>query len=390
MLYYGVNSSFCTSINNSMAVKNAAMSKIIQYASPDIIAVNEMGPQEYHHDFLLANSLDIAWPGRYLRAGFSNINASDLVNDLYYDHSKLVLKDRYGIYSAVRDADAYLFYLKPVAEDTDTIFLMHVVTHLKAGSTASDQQSRSVQSADIMAWLSNHNYRGNLILSGDFNMKSSYEQAWYNFTQYPEASVRLFDPPDASGQWSDNWSYRMLHSQSSRTSTSGCGSGGGLDDRFDVILLNSNLMQGTSGLMYVSDSYLTIGQDGIRLNESVTNPANLQVPDSIAFALEEVSDHLPVMLKLVTQDATGIDAGQANFSHITAITGGNGTLGLRSNRPTPPFYAYLTGMDGRIHWQGSLDTSSQGVVWIPATFPTGIYVIRIQGAEPLRMKVVVF
>jgi hypothetical protein len=134
----------------------------------------------------------------------------------------------------------------------------------------------------------------------------------------------------------------MLHSQSSRTSTSGCGSGGGLDDRFDVILLNSNLMQGTSGLMYVSDSYLTIGQDGIRLNESVTNPANLQVPDSIAFALEEVSDHLPVMLKLVTQDATGIDAGQASFSHITAITGGNGTLGLRSNRPTPPFYAYLT------------------------------------------------
>ncbi|MEM9023042.1 MAG: T9SS type A sorting domain-containing protein, partial [Bacteroidota bacterium] len=43
-------------------------------------------------------------------------------------------------------------------------------------------------------------------------------------------------------------------------------------------------------------SYRALGQDGQRLNGTITSPTNTQVPSAVSQALFDVSDHLPVML----------------------------------------------------------------------------------------------
>jgi hypothetical protein len=374
LLNYGNITSYCTSNNNNIEEKNAALRTIIAHTSPDVFTVNEISDLTYYHDLLLDSVLEVEFPGRYARAGFSNANGSGIVNDLYFDQQKVMLKQAFGVYCDVRDADAYMLGLLPEVPGDDTLELMCIVTHLKAGSGTSDEQDRAAMASDILNWLTNSGYTGNMLLMGDFNLKSSYEPAWYNLTQFPNAAVRFYDPVNAPGNWNSNAQFKLLHSQSTHTSSNGCAAGGGLDDRFDFIISSLPLLQGTNGVQYVDGSYDVVGQDGQRLNGSVTSPGNVEVSQEVAAALYDASDHLPVMVKLRYGPGTPVSGPVEGAYWIENPARDH--IVLRSTRPFPEAALELYTTDGRSQWQGRIPTGDN-LYSLPPSLKSGTYLLRI-------------
>lgn len=346
LLNYGVTTGFCNNNNNNIDVKNAALQKIIAYASPDIFTVNEISGDVAVHEMLLDSVLEKVFPGRYARAGFSNLNNSYIVNELYYDVSKILLLEANGIFCDVRDADAYSLGILPQSVTDDTSYLRCFVTHLKAGSGSGDQQDRAAMVSDILNYLSNQGYTGNNLILGDFNLKKSSETAWYNLTQFPNAAVRFYDPVNAAGSWTSNTTYAWLHSQSTHSNNNGCAASGGMDDRFDFIMSSLALMNGIEGLQYAAGSYRTIGQDGDRYNASVINPPNNDVPADVAEALYDMSDHLPIMVGLEYGSETGLS--ELAVGSFWTLMPAREHITLFSNLPFQKSSASIYTLDGRL------------------------------------------
>jgi hypothetical protein len=133
---------------------------------------------------------------------------------------------------------------------------------------------------------------------GDFNLYSGSEAAYQTITNYANIDMRFLDPVSQNGSWHNNSAFAEIHTQSTNTSSNGCASSGGMDDRFDFILISDEVRFGTRSVRYVTDSYQAFGQDGNRFNGSIINPANTAVSEEIATALHQMSDHLPVVLDL--------------------------------------------------------------------------------------------
>jgi len=141
---------------------------------------------------------------------------------------------------------------------------------------------------------------------GDFNVYSSSEGAYQQFTNHANQNIRFYDFINKYGVWSDNAYFAPYHTQSTHT-TSDCFSGGGLDDRFDFILGNINTITGQKGFKYVNDSYTTLGQDGQHFNKGLLDaPINTSAPMDVLEALYGNSDHLPVLAKFIIDHSQSI------------------------------------------------------------------------------------
>jgi hypothetical protein len=66
-----------------------------------------------------------------------------------------------------------------------------------------------------------------------------------------------------------------------------------MDDRFDQILTSYALHDG-EGLDYIGGSYISYGNDGYHFNTAINSGTNYAVGATIANALHEAADHLPV------------------------------------------------------------------------------------------------
>ncbi|MGB6864619.1 MAG: hypothetical protein WBE11_02935, partial [Candidatus Aminicenantaceae bacterium] len=111
-----------------------------------------------------------------------------------------------------------------------------------------------------------------------------------------------------SGKWYNRTNFKHTHTESTRKTKFGGGSSGGLDDRYDMILGSYRLDQ-SSGLTYMPGSCVVIGNDGIHLNKAINDPGNIIVSLDIADALYKASDHLPVIIDLVSmKDAAEEDS----------------------------------------------------------------------------------
>ena len=103
----------------------------------------------------------------------------------------------------------------------------------------------------------------------------------------------LMDPISTPGNWHNSSSYSLVHTQSTRSSNeSDGGASGGMDDRFDQLLISS-------GFDYIEDSYTSFGNDGNHFNSSINSGNNSAVSNSMANALYNASDHLPVYMDII-------------------------------------------------------------------------------------------
>jgi len=313
LLYYDRNTGWCNATNNNVDSKDGYLRDITGYYKPDIFTVNEMNGSVTSVQRLLDNVFVSNGQSYFKRANFAG---SYLVNMLYYNSNKLGLKSQQYITTSPRITDVYqLYYKSEGLLRGDTTYLTCIVTHLKAGNTSSDQQDRATAAQQIMSFIENRNIRGNILIMGDMNVYYSSESAFQTLVTETQSGVRFFDPINKIGNWNNNPTYAQYHTQSTHTSNdNSCPSGGGMDDRFDFILATKPIMEGALGLQYVTNSYWAFGQDGNRFNQSLINPPNYSLPYQVINSLYNMSDHLPVVLKLYVD---------TDFSSVSAVTAVN-------------------------------------------------------------------
>jgi endonuclease/exonuclease/phosphatase family metal-dependent hydrolase len=308
LLNYRNTTNQCTSTTNDPEEKDKSLATIIAATQPDIFTINEMGANWLNPSKLLKNALNKGNGIVYDQAEFSNNSFSDLTNMLFFNSALLsyegqesISKDA-GNQDLVRVIDVYRLYLKDAEALTkgDTLFFNVVVAHLKAGSASADKDQRAAMTAALMDFLKNKRPGENYLMCGDFNIQSSSEECYQNLTVKPETSVRFYDPVDAAGSWNEKSIYANLHTQSTRVSSTsgGCFSGGGLDDRFDFILIGKELKDYAFKAKYIEGSYKALGQDSRRFNSTINSPINTSVSSAVSQALYDLSDHLPVILEL--------------------------------------------------------------------------------------------
>jgi hypothetical protein len=307
LLYYGEYFSNCTASNNNPDNKDANLRTILPHDLPDIFVVNEISRSAYFQERIIDSVLHKITDRVYARAVSYNLADQNIVNMMYYNMNKLALHSQVVMQTITRDIDLYkLYYLSPDLSEGDTAFIHCIAAHLKAGSSAGDQQTRRNQINNVMAWLQYNSQPHNFLFMGDFNVQSVEEESMQALFYGPNHQFRFYDPVDQLGEWNNNPNFAMYHTQSTHTS-GGCHSSGGLDDRFDFILASADIMQGNKKVSYVEGSYRTLGQDGLHFNTSLLgSPYNASAPFEVIEALYHNSDHLPVLLSLAIDQSPAV------------------------------------------------------------------------------------
>jgi len=266
--------------------------KVLEQLQPDILVVQEMVNQ-FGLDQFLNNILNHSFPDTYGAAPFFDSTYSD--NALFYKKSVIRIISHQQITTALRDISEY--YLEILeGPEKGTKFRIYSV-HLKAGSSPSDKEKRDEEAKILRDFLNGLPKNSLFLVCGTFYMQSSKENAFKILTgRQKDNDGRTKDPLGTKGKWPKR-KHRLIQTQSTRTSNFGGGYGGGLDDRFDLILTSYGFKR-SEELAYVADSYVAYGNDGKHFNKAVNDGKNKSVSNDIADALYEASDHLPVIIEL--------------------------------------------------------------------------------------------
>lgn len=391
LLNYG-NTGLCPS--PTLANKDTYFSTVFEHVLPDVMCVNEMAASLTYADRILANVCNKNGRSNYKKTTFSNTTGSNIVNMLFYNSDILGYISHDSINSIVRNIDIYKLYYKApnLAATQDTVFVEFILAHLKAGSASADAADRTSMTNSLMSYLNTRNKSENTIFIGDFNLYNSSEQAFQNLINYSNAKIRFKDPVNQIGAWSSNTSYKNYHTQSTQLTVNGtCHSSGGTDDRFDFIMASEYIMGDSANVKYVPGSYITVGNDGLRYNQTATSPANTQVSATVASALYNFSDHYPVTLKLKLTPTT--NSAVKGFTpdattRISFVNPAAGVLHLNAANCTLNF-SLLDIRGNEVKHIAMLDLSKGQDIDI-STLPQGIYTLVFENENKLyRAKLVI-
>jgi endonuclease/exonuclease/phosphatase family metal-dependent hydrolase len=289
LLYYGKNVYDCDQTTNNIDHKNTQLQTILAYTQPDIFCVNEMDNSSSDVNYLMNNVLNIGGVDYWEHA---NVSGSYSINMIYYNSDIFTLNSQESITANPRQTNAY--NLTHIASSTDFTV---IVAHLKAGSDSDDETDKANATQNVMDYIEN-NGAGNYIFMGDLNLYSSSSQAFQNLINPSNATLSFYDPADQIGDWSNNSYYSNVHTQSTHTSGT-CFVTGGMDDRFDFILMSEDIKDGNNEIKFLDNSYETIGQDGNHYNDAINAGTNNSAPTNVIDALYEMSDHLPVSMEMI-------------------------------------------------------------------------------------------
>jgi endonuclease/exonuclease/phosphatase family metal-dependent hydrolase len=299
LFYTEQGSGSCNSTTNNLNTKDAALRTIIDYVEPDVFVVNEIGSNVSYADRIVNNVLNANGRQGYQHGPLTNYSGGIIANMLFYNSAKLAFHSHFALNTVNRDINGYkMYYITPNLAHGDTVFTTFILMHLKAGTGSDNEQKRLSQVTRLMNYLESTGLYGNICLSGDFNVYGASEDAYQQLIHYSNTLYKFYDPIDEEGEWNNSSRYRSVHTQSTHSDDNGCASPGGLDDRFDFILVSSPVYYGSRKVSYVDGSYKALGNDGNHFNKSINYSTNQAVPSSVANALYNMSDHLPVVMDL--------------------------------------------------------------------------------------------
>lgn len=341
--------------------------KIVQYVQPDLLVVNELSSEE-GAELILNRALNQWGIAYYNRADFTD--GPDTDNMLFYNTTKLGLASQYEIETELRLINEYILYTKPIVNDT--IFLSVYSAHLKASQGQTEENLRLAEVTAFKDHLAEKNEIHNVIFGGDLNLYSSNERAYDAIISLHD--ILLFDPIFSPGSWHNNDTYAPIHTQSTRTYQFGGGSSGGMDDRFDMIFVSEDILNGSSRLNYIDESYHALGQDGNRFNLSLITPDNFSAPDSVISALYYMSDHLPVIMSVEVLDSASATHQQALVLEVDYQII-NHTVHFSDLNDTVNFKIYDI-MGRVVYSQESLNGNQS--IYLPETVRNGIYIFRFE------------
>jgi len=282
--------------------KNQDFKLILSGINPDIVAVQEIQSQSaviLFRDSVLGTQYNYA----NYSIGFSNDNA------LFYKDSLFSIISVDFLPTSPRYIISYKLYHN-FTLDTLVVYS----AHFKAGNTSDDRANRENEAAIFRIFSDLLPANSNFMLIGDLNLYSATEPAYERLLNQNTHGYVL-DPINRYGNWHVNSGFADIHTQSTRTAQlPDGGSNGGLDDRFDFILI-SEALNDSGGIEYINDTYLAYGNDGLHFNQQLINPP-YPISLEIAFALHDVSDHLPVYAEFdfgIVSDVEVIEADEMNF-----------------------------------------------------------------------------
>ena len=363
---------------NQPAYKDPRLSTILQHIDPDILGVNEVFSDSTLLDRLRDSVLGPDWK----RGSFYNTAGQTQVSALFWRSSLFTLRSTTLITAQTRDIVAYqLRYNDTVTVPHDTAFLTCIVAHLKAGTSSAEDATRAGETAQIAEWLY-ANKPASYIMQGDLNVYDSDDSAYQLLTNHPTYGAILRDPINRPGDWHDDSGFADIHTQSPRQTTIGDGGvGGGLDDRFDQILVNDGMMQDTAAVRVLPATYRAVGQDGLHPNASLTSPPeNNAAPANVIQALYEMSDHLPVAVDIVVQitpvTATTV-AAIAGLQSITVSNPAHGALLLHGVSAGQQLRITVYDPAGRCLLQSAAVAGGRGDYTSAAQGITGLHLVEI-------------
>jgi hypothetical protein len=277
------------------------LQEILTEYGPDIFMVCELESQS-GGDLILNTSLnsngDLYEQAPYIPNQSSGANLQQM---LFYRGDKFDLELTEVILTDVRDINHYRLKLNTVDQGSDPIFIELYVAHLKSSQGSSNVAERLDMVTDFTSTLDQLDPNSYVLFAGDFNVYTATEPAYQELFN-PDNAIVFADPIDTPGAWNNNISFQGVHTQSTRISSGGfgAGAGGGLDDRFDFIMVSENMMTDPT-MRYIPDTYQSYGNNGNCYNNDINDSDCDGVFDQdIRNLLYNMSDHLPVVMSLET------------------------------------------------------------------------------------------
>ncbi len=269
---------------------------------PDLFMVCEL-VTENGADLILNTSLQNQ-ADTFARAAFTPdiSNPSDALQTMvFYNKRKLTLVSQQKLPTVYRDITHYSFELNVTGNEP--VHLEVFVAHLKSSTGTANQQTRLQMVEVVTQALEELTQPDTYVLfSGDFNFYRSTEPGYQKIIS-PDNAIRLLDPLNAPGNWQNNAAFSHLHTQSTRVSNAGFGGGvnagasGGLDDRFDFIMMSENFTT-SPRFTYIEGTYKAYGNNGNCLDKDVKDPdCTGEFSQTLRNNLYNMSDHLPVVMQ---------------------------------------------------------------------------------------------
>jgi exonuclease III len=274
---------------------------IIDEYEPDIFMVCEL-ESEAGANIILNSSLNDEG-NNYAMAPFEPSQSGDPDHQqlLFYRKAMFSLESSEVIPTVVRDINHYQLKLSTADQETDPVLIEVFVTHLKSSQGTANKQLRLQMVQEFTNRLETLDPNSFVLFGGDFNLYTQSEPAYQEMLD-PTNNITMADPLDRPGSWHDNINYEDIHSQSTRISSGpfGTGAGGGLDDRFDFIVISENMLTDPK-LEYVPESYKSFGNNGNCFNNSINDAScSGDFSQELRDYLYNMSDHLPIVMEMQT------------------------------------------------------------------------------------------
>lgn len=281
------------------------LKEILSEIDPDLFLVCELLTEEGADD-ILYHAMDYDSNRNFARAPFvpNQSSSSDMQQLLFYDQNIWKLHATEVLSTNYRDINKYKLQLR--TEDRDNpVYAYAFITHLKSSPGLANRLIRLEMVETLTEHLAYLEPDAFVFFAGDFNLYSSDEEAYQELLSQQNA-IPFIDPIDSPGDWHQNETFSYLHTQSTRVSNVGFGTGasGGMDDRFDFILLSENFFLDNPNLQYITDSYHAFGNNKNCYKKDIHDTdCTGEFSQEIREKLFWMSDHLPVVLEIETQRA---------------------------------------------------------------------------------------
>jgi hypothetical protein len=275
---------------NYSSGREAYFQTIVGHIDPDVVVVEEILSQTAVNRFR-DQVLNAVEPGAWEAGPFHD--GYDTDNAIFFRTARIDSVAHWIIPTALRDIDEWTLFPSGY-ESADASFRIYAV-HLKASTGSDNEQKRLAEVQNMRARMESFPPGQSYIVTGDCNIYTSSELAYqYMLSSAVGLAGVVQDPIDRPGNWHDGSSFASIHTQSTRTTAFGGGATGGLDDRFDLMLVGPALQDG-EGMDVLDSTYTACGQDGLHFNRSlIDSPPDTVVPSNVLQALYQGSDHLPL------------------------------------------------------------------------------------------------
>lgn len=374
---------------NPPANREYLLQQILKEARPDLLLACEIVNQD-GADRILNISFNLL-PDSFAAPQFvycARATDDPLQQMVYYNTRKLTLLHQEALPTIIRDINHYTFCLNAKSPSGDSVFIDAFVTHLKAGEGNTESWLRKTMADTFVKALYQIPGDHYVLLAGDFNFYNNEEPAYQILTD-TDNPVPIVDPLQQAGDWHENPDFRAIHTQATRKTLDGFGLGGasgGMDDRFDFILMSQNLEDGQT-LKYLPGSYQTFGNNGDCFNKAINNDSCSGIYSlPLRNLLFQMSDHAPVVMTLGTSlhFPTKVEAViSSNFRSFSFLRGNvvheRLTLSFSVGQMNQEEALIIYDVTGRVLFESNIAPAQKKMILSLSDWSSGMYYIRMGG-----------